>query len=147
MENSKILAIFNRKVALYNKIKYKICKKYDISKSSFDIIMTLFNNNDLQTAEDICSFSGLKPSIASVQIDKLIKSGYLVTLTDIKDRRKNILTLTEKSTPLIREGSKIQKFYCEKLMQNINYCDLNTYFKVLEKMLSNINNYNGKFDF
>lgn len=146
MNNSKIISIFSKQKLLYDKMKFSLCKKYKISKTSFDIIMVLYNNEDIKTAEEICFYNSLKSAIVSLQIDKLKKSEFLISTIDINDRRKNILTLTPKSYPIIQEGIRIQQRYYDKVMLNIKHKDIEIYCSFLEKMIDNIENNKCEFE-
>lgn len=119
MNNSEMISVFNRYNSLYNKLKLKICKKYEITKTSFDILMSLYTNEDLKTADNICTYYGLKPPIVSIQVEKLIQANYLEKIVDINDRRKHILTLTEKSIPIVKDGDLIQQYYFDKIFLGI----------------------------
>lgn len=139
MNNSQLFACFNKKVALYNKTKDRICKKYDIGQTSFDILMFLYNNENVRTAKEICRLRGIKPAIVSVQIDKLIKSGYIARDVDVNDRRRQLLTLSDKVAPITADGIKMQQGFSDMLFDGIDTEEGRIYIRVLEKMLANVN--------
>lgn len=148
MTNSQLFACFNKKVALYNKMKYKISKKHGISKTSFDVVMFLHNNSEVKTAEEICRMRGIKPAIVSVQIDRLIKDDFVVRAVDVNDRRRQLLTLSDKVKPITDEGVIMQKYYNEKLFEGVDPEEQRIYIRTLEKMLVNINKCEKeRFDF
>lgn len=139
MNHSRLVACFNKKVALYNKMKFKICKKNVIAQTSFDILMFLHNNKEVKTAEEICRKRGIKPAIVSVEIDKLLKAGYITRTVDVNDRRRQLLTLSDKVEPITTEGIKMQQYFNNMLFNGVTSEETRIYVEVLEKMLININ--------
>lgn len=140
MKNSQLIACYNKKVALYNKMKSQICKKYKIAQTSFDILLFLYNNRDVRTAEKICRLRAIKPAIVSVEIDKLIKAGYVTREVDSSDRRRQLLTLTDLVETIANDGKKMQQYFNDILFEGLTVEESKTYLKVLDKMLININN-------
>lgn len=139
MKNSQLIACHNKKVALYNNMKSKICKKHKIAQTSFDIIMFLHNNEEVKTAEEICRLRGVKPAIVSVEVDKLLKSGYVTRAVDINDRRRQLITLTDKVLEITADGIKMQQYFNDMLFEGFEPDEVKAYMKTLEKILININ--------
>lgn len=134
MEISLILACLKKEIALYKKIKNNTCKKYKITPTAFDIIMFLNENPEVKTANELCRNLGIKPTMASYDIEKLINSNYVVSSPDINDKRKNIISLKDDSKPIIDEGIVLQRIYKEKLFENISDDEKENFYKILEKM-------------
>lgn len=139
MKNSQLFACFNKKVAIYNKLKVKVCNKYDITPTSFDILLFLHNNPEVKTAEEICRLRGVKPAIVSVDIDKLIKGDYVTRTIDKNDRRRYLISLTDKVKDITDDGKLMQKNFGDMLFAGVDPDETRVYLSVLEKMLSNIN--------
>lgn len=146
MTISQLVACFNKIVVLHKKMKSDICKKYNISQTAFSILMCL-NDNDISTAERICNISGMKPPIVSIQVEKLIKLGYIISTPDISDRRKQLLVLSNDSAQLIDEGAKMQQICIDTIFEGIPPNEIENYYNVAEKMLVNIDNCKNSLDF
>lgn len=139
MKNSQLFACYNRKVALYNKMKSKVCEKHEITPTSFDILMFLHNNSEVRTAEEICRLRGIKPAIVSVDIDKLDKKGYITRVVDVNDRRRLLISLTNSVEPITTDGTNMQQGFANMLFEGVEHDEAVIYINVLEKMLININ--------
>lgn len=139
MRNSQLFACFNKKVALYNKQKGIVCDKHKITPTSFDILLFLHNNPEVRTAEEICRLRGVKPAIVSVDIDKLIKGDYITRDIDKNDRRRFLISLTDKVKGITDDGTEMQRKFGDMLFTGVDPDETRIYLNVLEKMLVNIN--------
>lgn len=74
-----------------------ICREYNIPHISLEILSFLSEFPEHFTAKDICSIKMIKPSLVSLHVEKLVKSGYLVRESVNGDRRKVKLVCTEKA--------------------------------------------------
>ena len=107
----KINIEFPRKLLeVYNDTCKPLCKKLKLPQTAFDILMFLGNNPQYQTARDIVKIRNIKANLISINVEKLVKEGYL-RREEIKcDRRKTKLIITEKAHPVIKEGQQIDLF-------------------------------------
>ena len=94
-------------------------QKVKITTNSFDILMFLGNNLQYQTARDIVKVRNIKANLVSINVDKLIKEGYLKREAIEGDRRKTKLVCTTKAQPVIREGQQLQQEFVDHLFDNI----------------------------
>ena len=101
---------FARKIRLaYNEYCKSLCKEIHMPQTAFDILMFLGNNPECKTARDIVEIRKIKANLVSVNVDKLVKEGYLTRNSIEGDRRKIELQCTEQALPIIKKGRKLQQ--------------------------------------
>lgn len=61
----------------YHAVMQPLCTEAKLPPAALDIILYLANNPSYNTAKDICCHKGLKPSIVSFHVDRLVTDGYL----------------------------------------------------------------------
>ena len=137
MNPSTFIAFFHDALNAYNKMCEPILQEFDIPQVSFDILMFLKNNPDLCTAQQISEFRNIKKNLVSVHVNKLVISGYLHRGTIAGDRRKVLLSCTEKAQPLLEAGLKMQQEFKQKLTQNIPEKHINIYNEIITSMAIN----------
>lgn len=112
---------FARKMSLaYNKTCKSLCQQLNIPQTAFDILMFLANNPTYKTARDIVEVRKLKANLVSVNVDKLVRDGYLERNSVEGDRRKTELLCTKKALPVIEQGKKLQQDFMEKTLAGIS---------------------------
>ena len=84
----------------YHAVMQPLCTEAKLPPAALDIILYLANNPSYNTAKDICCHKGLKPSIVSFHVDRLVTDGYLERREVPGDRRKTALVCTAKAAPL-----------------------------------------------
>ena len=95
----KINIEFPRKLLeVYNDACKPLCKKLKLPQTAFDILMFLGNNLQYQTARDIVKVRNIKANLVSINVDKLVKEGYLKREAIEGDRRKTKLVCTIKAS-------------------------------------------------
>ncbi|MBN1847844.1 MAG: MarR family transcriptional regulator [Deltaproteobacteria bacterium] len=116
----KGLSVFYLHGELENLIEYVTIKRYGLSLRHLETLMALFYRQDsplmpAQLAEEV----GLTRPAMTSNLDSLQRKGYLSRFAHPNDRRKLVITLTQKGVKL-----------CEKIMP-IYYQDMT---KTLEKI-------------
>lgn len=130
---------FARKIRLaYNEHCKSLCKEIHMPQTAFDILMFLGNNPECKTARDIVEIRKIKANLVSVNVDKLVKEGYLTRNSIEGDRRKIELQCTEQALPIIEKGRKLQQNFETALLKNTNENDRNGFFKTLEIIEENL---------
>lgn len=132
------ISVSTKAMKAYESYCQPLCKKYQLSQTCFDVLMFLANNPECNTARDICEIRGIRTGMASVAVDFLVKSDYLLRQTDPNDRRISRLTLTEKSTEIIQEGRIIQQNFGSQLTAGISEKEMAAYMKTAQKLKDNI---------
>ena len=70
---------FARKTALaYNALCRPLCQELNLPQTAFDILMFLGNNPSYKTASDIVEIRHIKANLVSVNVDRLVREGYLM---------------------------------------------------------------------
>lgn len=123
----------------YDEACKPICSKYGLTKTGFDILMFLTNNPEYRTASEIVDIRMIKANLVSVNVDKLVKEGYLERMPVMGDRRKTELLITNKASSLVEEGREFQKNMLNKLMKNTTEEQRKVFVQVLEIMNENLN--------
>lgn len=122
----------------YSKTCKPLCNELNIPQTAFDILLFLANNPEYKTARDIVEIRKIKANLVSVNVDKLVKEGYLERKSVEEDRRKVHLICTEKSEEIIQKGQKLQQSFIEKLFEGMDENTRKAFQKGMEYMEVNI---------
>lgn len=111
----------SRKIALaYSAVCKPLCRELELTQTAFDILMFLGNNPDYKTAGDIADVRHIKANLISVNVDRLVKEGYLLRRAVAGDRRKTELICTEKALPVMERGRQLQRAFSERLFSGMD---------------------------
>ena len=113
-----------RFLGAYHAVMQPLYTQAQLPPVAVDIVLYLANNPDYNTARDICQHKGLKPSIVSFHVDRLVTDGYLERHEVPGDRRKTALLCTEKAAPLISHGRALQHAFAVELAGGLTEEDL-----------------------
>lgn len=132
----------SRKISqAYNAMCKPLCKELELSQTAFDILMFLGNNPNHNTAGEIVEIRRIKANLVSVNVERLVREGYLLRKQVEGDRRKTGLVCTDKAKPIIDRGRKLQKAFTERMFLNMDD-DLRKAFSkatdIIEKNLNEI---------
>lgn len=123
---------------VYEQFEEPVCKKYGLNHTALDILLFLASNPEYKTAKDICKIRGIKPALVSVGIDYLVTNRLLTRQNDTKDRRKQLLFVTEKAVPIIHDGKDMQRQFVKVLANGITKEENEAAQKSLQKMYLNL---------
>lgn len=123
----------------YNVVCKPICKELDLPQTAFDILMFLGNNPKYKTAGEIVEIRHIKANLVSVNVDKLVREGYLERKTVEGDRRKTELICTEKAMAVISRGRKIQREFLDKMLANLGDGESKAFLSALGVIKGNLN--------
>lgn len=115
-----------------------ICNEFHLKQTGFDILMFLGNNPQYQTARDIVKIRNIKANLISINVEKLVKEGYLRREEIKGDRRKTKLIITEKAHPVIKEGQQLQQGFVDQLFDNTTQEDKKIFIHVMKNMDKNL---------
>ena len=111
----------SRKIALaYSAVCKPLCRQLELPQTAFDILMFLGNNPDYKTASEIVEIRHIKANLVSVNVDRLVREGYLTRRGVEGDRRKIELLCTEKAQPIIARGRQLQNAFSERLFAGMD---------------------------
>ncbi len=120
MNISSMFAFTCRIQRAYDVLSQPVMHEFELSKTSFDILMFLGNNPNHYTAKEISVIRNIKPNVVSLHVDKLVHDGYLERQSVEGDRRKIRLVCTPKADPIIEKGRYAQRKLLEKLMKGLH---------------------------
>ena len=111
----------SRKIALaYSAVCKPLCRQLELPQTAFDILMFLGNNPDYKTASEIVEIRHIKANLVSVNVDRLVREGYLTRRGVEGDRRKTELLCTEKAQPIIARGRQLQNAFSKRLFAGMD---------------------------
>ena len=85
--------------AAYSAVCKPLCRQLELPQTAFDILMFLGNNPDYKTASEIVEIRHIKANLVSVNVDRLVREGYLTRRGVEGDRRKTELSALRKRSP------------------------------------------------
>ena len=131
---------FSRKLALaYTAVCKPLCQTLKLPQTAFDILLFLANNPAYQTAADIVEVRKIKANLVSVNVDKLVRDGYLTREAVPGDRRKTRLLCTEKAQPVIMQGRQLQSAFLQRLFAHTDQQMQDAFLKTISIMDKNLN--------
>ena len=131
---------FSRKLALaYTAVCKPLCQTLKLPQTAFDILLFLANNPAYQTAADIVEVRKIKANLVSVNVDKLVRDGYLTREPMPGDRRKTKLLCTEKAQPVIMQGRQLQSAFLQRLFAHTDQQMQDAFLKTISIMDKNLN--------
>lgn len=117
---AELLTHFQRILSAYDTCCRELCRELAIPRTAFDILLFLANNPDCSTARDIVEIRGIKANLVSVNVDKLVRAGYLARESVPGDRRKILLRPTEQAAPIIDRGRRMQQDFFAALLKGVS---------------------------
>ena len=131
---------FSRKLALaYTAVCKPLCQTLKLPQTAFDILLFLANNPAYQTAAYIVEVRKIKANLVSVNVDKLVRDGYLTREPMPGDRRKTRLLCTEKAQPVIMQGRQLQSAFLQRLFAHTDQQMQDAFLKTISIMDKNLN--------
>lgn len=128
----------NKMAHAYSVMCKPLCQKMKLPQTAFDILMFLSNNPQYRTARDIVEVRKIKANLVSINVDKLVKEGYLERREVAGDRRKTELICTSQADSIIEKGRLVQKDFKDTLFNNMDDSMKEILFKGMEIMEDNL---------
>ena len=122
----------------YNAICKPLCQQLKLPQTAFDILMFFGNNPEYNTASDVVELRKIKANLVSVNVDKLVREGYLERREAPDDRRKTLLFCTEKARDVIEKGRMIQSIFKDTLLDGTDEHSKEIFFYMLDVMDKNM---------
>lgn len=104
----------------YTAVCRSLCRELKLTQTAFDILLFLANNPECATASDIVALRKIKANLVSVNVNRLVKEGYLRRENIPGDRRKMHLLCTEQAQPIIEKGRALQAQFAERLLSGMS---------------------------
>lgn len=128
----------NKMAHAYSVMCKPLCQEIKLPQTAFDILMFLSNNPQYKTARDIVEVRKIKANLVSINVDKLVKEGYLERREVAGDRRKTELVCTSQADSIIEKGRLVQKTFKDTLFNNMDDSMKEILFKGIEIMEDNL---------
>lgn len=128
----------NKMAHAYSVMCKPLCQEIKLPQTAFDILMFLSNNPQYKTARDIVEVRKTKANLVSINVDKLVKEGYLERREVAGDRRKTEFVCTSKADSIIEKGRLVQKDFKDTLFNNMDNSMKEILFKGMEIMEDNL---------
>lgn len=128
----------NKMAHAYSVMCKPLCQEIKLPQTAFDILMFLSNNPQYKTARDIVEVRKIKANLVSINVDKLVKEGYLERREVAGDRRKTELVCTSQADSIIEKGRIVQKDFKDILFNNMEDSMKEILFKGMEIMEDNL---------
>lgn len=128
----------NKMAHAYSVMCKPLCQEIKLPQTAFDILMFLSNNPQYKTARDIVEVRKIKANLVSINVDKLVKEGYLERREVAGDRRKTELVCTSQADSIIEKGRLVQKDFKDILFNNMKDSMKEILFKGMEIMEDNL---------
>ena len=104
----------------YDVHRRKIMEKYDLSAIEVDVLVFLVNNPRLNTASQIVKLRKMSKSHVSKAVRGLLEKGYLLTVSDTRDRKKILLYTSDKARELIEFSMDQKSQFLKNITGNIS---------------------------
>lgn len=134
----RVFSNANRFIEAYHAVLQPLCRESGLPPMAVDILMFAANNPDYATARNICQYRGMKPSIVSIHVERLVSEGYLERQNVPGDRRQTLLVCTEKAQPMVEQGRALQKRFSERLTMGLSDADKEALHKAMTLLDNNI---------
>ena len=122
---------FAHKMSLaYSATCKTLCRELKLPQTAFDILMFLANNPDYKTASDIVEVRKIKANLVSVNVEKLVRDGYL--------ERKAVEGDRKKAEPVIENGKKLQQDFVEQILSGVDEEKRKKMAEILNQMEKNL---------
>lgn len=128
----------NKMAHAYSVMCKPLCQEIKLPQTAFDILMFLSNNPQYKTARDIVEVRKIKANLVSINVDKLVKEGYLERREVAGDRRKTELVCTSQADSIIEKGRIVQKDFKDTLFNSMDDSMKKILFKGMEIMEDNL---------
>ncbi|MGN8855255.1 MarR family winged helix-turn-helix transcriptional regulator [Catenibacterium mitsuokai] len=128
----------NKMAHAYSAMCKPLCQEMKLPQTAFDILMFLSNNPQYKTARDIVEVRKIKANLVSINVDKLVKEGYLERREVAGDRRKTELVCTSQADSIIEKGRIVQKDFKDTLFNSMDDSMKEILFKGMEIMEDNL---------
>lgn len=131
-------AIYPYFIKKYQSMFEKLMDQYHLTQIEIDVLAFLANNPEFKHAQDIVNIRGISKAHASIAIEKLVKKGYLMRRCDEKNRRCNILLVTDYASQVIKDIQNIQFQFGQMAYHDFTDEEKEIYHNLLKKMYMNL---------
>ena len=117
--------------AAYSAMCKPLCQQLKLPQTAFDILLFLGNNPQYRTASDVVEIRKIKANLVSVNVDRLVREGYLLRQPVKGDRRKTELICTALAQPVIEQGRAVQDNFMKNLLRGMDEATQAAFFSAI----------------
>ena len=125
------LEFVHKSMLAYSAACRPLCQKLKLTQTAFDILMFLANNPCCKTASEIVEIRHIKANLVSVNVDRLVREGYLLRQPVKGDRRKTELICTALAQPVIEQGRAVQDNFMKNLLRGMDEATQAAFFSAI----------------
>ena len=125
------LEFVHKSMLAYSAACRPLCQKLKLTQTAFDILMFLANNPCYKTASEIVEIRHIKANLVSVNVDRLVREGYLLRQPVKGDRRKTELICTALAQPVIEQGRAVQDNFMKDLLRGMDEATQAAFFSAI----------------
>jgi DNA-binding MarR family transcriptional regulator len=115
----------------------------DLNTAQGRIIFSLWKHDNVPISELVRQTALGKTTLSSM-LDRLEKSGYIITKQDKNDKRKTLISLSEKSQAIKSRHEAVSKEMIELFYKGLSEVEIDEFEKTLRHILSNLVVYEEK---
>lgn len=127
--------------SLYSDCMEPTCRKYQLTRMEFDILLFLANNPQFTTAKDIVENRRLTKSHVSLAVNSLVEKGFIQKYQTERNRKTIHLSICDPASDIIRDGQNAQKRFASVLFQGFTSEDCKKMNAFFERITDNIQDY------
>ncbi len=128
--------------SLFREIHRNYFKEDVLSPTQIEIIGFIIKNEDKVFQRDLEDVLNLTRASVSEVLKTMEKNGLIKRVICRNDMRKKEIILTDKAVDIFKKGEKIVKEVNGLIVRDISDEDMNTFYKVIDKMKENLKEVN-----
>lgn len=136
---------FNQTIYQFNKqyqsLLSAIADKHALTSVEVEILLFLSNNPGYNRAIDIVSYRKIAKSFVSKALELLQAKKLIILTQDPKDKRSNLISLTEKALPITKDAKTGQNEFYADIFKNLSYDDEINLKRIMQLINLNLKEY------
>jgi DNA-binding MarR family transcriptional regulator len=139
MELSFGMQIGNMMHSIFKVLKQRTSEQTEekLTIEQFGLLHTISEKEEEVILKDMACMLGKDKSAVLRQLDSLEEKGLVRRVPDKNDRRKNFLMITKKGEKVVDTFFEIGKQLTEELREGISPSEIETFYKVVDKIKAN----------
>ncbi|HSQ87928.1 MarR family transcriptional regulator [Romboutsia sp.] len=106
---------------------------YDVNKTQLRALIFIKNYGDISMT-DLCAFLNIEKGSLTSMVDDLTEKGYVIRTKDLSDKRKYIISITEKGTILASDFMDKLSNKLEEKFLKLDEEDQNRYIEAINTL-------------
>lgn len=115
-------------------------KQYDLTPGQWNLLNQLDRAGAL-SQKALADRTRKEQATITRYLDTLERKGFIVRSRDANDRRAHVITLTDQARDLLKQVEPVAEDAAERLVDNIDQEDIDTFLAVLDRLKANAESY------